>query len=250
MSELTHQPLQRGEDSFALHIAESFCDLDRLRSYVICCRKYPPAIIKRAFNEAQSFPQAQIRKSRAAIFSISSNNMPTKSPTILAIDPGTKEIGVAVFFGADLCYYAVKTIKRRRPPQALLAEISRYVIRLIQGYRPQTLVIEKTFLIQKSTALLNVAAAEMKQTARQQGLEVCEYAPVEVRRAICQSEKATKRETALRIVKRFPELAHYQSQPTRWGELYWANMFDAVAVGWVHLSEMHGDKEFAFASKL
>lgn len=176
--------------------------------------------------------------------------MPTKPPTILAIDPGTKEIGVAVFSGAGLCYYAVKTIKRRRPPQVLLAEISSYVIRLIQGYRPQTLVIEKTFLIQKSAALLNVAATEMKQTARQHGLAVCEYAPVEVRRAICQSENATKRETALRIVKRFPELAHYLNQPTRWGELYWANVFDAVAVGWVYLSEMHGDKDSVFACKL
>lgn len=68
MPELTHQPPQQKEDSFALHIAESFRDLERLRSYVICCRKYPPAVIDRAFNEAQSFPQAQIRKSRAAIF--------------------------------------------------------------------------------------------------------------------------------------------------------------------------------------
>lgn len=68
MPEFTHQPIQRGGDSFARHIAESFHDLERLRSYVICCRKYQPTIIKRAFIEAQNFPQAQIRKSRAAIF--------------------------------------------------------------------------------------------------------------------------------------------------------------------------------------
>lgn len=176
--------------------------------------------------------------------------MPTKPPTILAIDPGTKEIGVAVFSGPELCYYAVKTIKCRRPPRALLAEISTCVIDLIQDYRPQTLAIEKTFLIQKSAALLNVAATEMKQTARQYGLSVYEYAPAEVRRSICRSEKATKRETALRITGRFPELAHYLRQPTQWGELYWANMFDAVAVGLVHLNEIYGDEVTTFANKL
>src|SRR5438067_12627450 len=86
----------------------------------------------------------------------SSNNMPEPSPTILAIDPGTKEIGVAVLFGLALRYYAVKTIKRRQPPHALLAEISRYITSLINEYHPEALAIEKTFLIQKSAVLLNV----------------------------------------------------------------------------------------------
>lgn len=168
--------------------------------------------------------------------------MPIKPPTILAIDPGTKEIGVAVLTGPELCYYAVKTIRCRRPPRMLLAEISSCVVTLIQDYRPQTLVIEKPTLIQKNAALLHVAAAEMKQTARTLGLVVYEYAPTEVRRWICQGEPVTKREMALRIARRFPDLVPYLNQPTRAGELYWANMFDAVAVAVMHLSELHGDE--------
>src|SRR5262245_57495 len=54
---------------------------------------------------------------------ISSNNMPEKPLTILAIDPGTKEIGFAVFSGAQLEYYGVKTFKRRSPAFAFLAEV-------------------------------------------------------------------------------------------------------------------------------
>lgn len=178
--------------------------------------------------------------------------IPTKIPTrLLAIDPGTREIGVAVFDGAGLCYYGVKTIKRRRlPPRVLLAEITRYVAALIQAYRPQALAIERTFLIQKSAALLQVAAAEIKRTAKGQGLAVYEYAPAEVRRALCQSKKATKRATARRIAERFPELARYLEQQTRWGELYWANMLDAVAVGLVCLNELYGDELGAFGGKL
>lgn len=176
--------------------------------------------------------------------------MPTKPPTILAIDPGTKEIGVAVFSGSELCYYGVKTIKRRQPPQALLAEISRYVTGLIASYQPQALAIEQTLLIQQSAALLCVAAAEIKQTASGHGLALYEYVPAEVRQWLCQRERATKRETARRVSERCPELARYLKQPTKWGEMYWAHMLDAVAVGLRCWDEVYGEEEGVFACKL
>jgi Holliday junction resolvasome RuvABC endonuclease subunit len=156
--------------------------------------------------------------------------MPTKPPTILALDPGTKEIGVAVLSGAELCYYAVKTIRRRQPPQALLAEISRYVTTLIASYRPQ--------------------AAEIKQTARQHSLAVYEYAPAEVRQWLCQKERATKRETAQRVAERCPELARYLKEPTKWGEMYWAHMLDAIAVGLHCWDEVYGNEDEVSGSKL
>lgn len=164
--------------------------------------------------------------------------MPEQSPTILAIDPGTKEIGVAVLSGSVLRYYAVKTFKRRQPPHALLADISHYIASLINEYRPETLAIEKAFLIQEGAVLLSVAAEEIKYAGTQQGLPVYEYAPHEVRQFICQTEKATKRQTAQRLAEQFPELALYLRQPTKWEETYWANVFDAVAVGMKHLYEI------------
>lgn len=68
MSYSTRQPIPRKQDPFARQIAETFGDLDRLRSYDICCRKYPLALIQRAFRDALNVPEAQIKKSRAAIF--------------------------------------------------------------------------------------------------------------------------------------------------------------------------------------
>jgi hypothetical protein len=68
MSHPTHQSLQRKEDPLARHIAQTFHDLDCLRSYIVCCGKYSPAIVQRAFKDAQSVPQARIKKSRAALF--------------------------------------------------------------------------------------------------------------------------------------------------------------------------------------
>jgi hypothetical protein len=64
-SNQSHQPEQ---DALARRIATAFHDTDCLRQYQICCRKYPAAVVQKAFQDARSFPPAQIKKSRAAIF--------------------------------------------------------------------------------------------------------------------------------------------------------------------------------------
>jgi crossover junction endodeoxyribonuclease RuvC len=150
---------------------------------------------------------------------------------ILAIDPGTREMGVAVLDGQQLVYYGVKTIRRRRSPAEVLHRIQEITAGLIARHRPDHLAIEKMFLIQKSAALLVVAAEEIKATARQHRLIVHEYAPTVVRKIICHSGRATKNEAANSVALRFPELRPYLEQRTKWEALYYANMFDAVALG-------------------
>ena len=157
--------------------------------------------------------------------------MHTKSTKILAIDPGTREIGVAVLEGESLVYYGVKSIRQRRSPGEILRRLQGLTTNLIARYHPDCLAIEKMFLIQKSASLLIVAAEEIKTTARQHGLRIYEYAPTAVRKMICKSGRATKAETARVIASRFSELRVYLEQRTKWETLYYANMFDAVAVG-------------------
>jgi hypothetical protein len=88
------------------------------------------------------------------------------------------------------------------------------------------------------------------QRHQRRGLLVYEYAPAEVRRALCRRERATKRETARRVAERCPELARYLKQPTKWGEMYWAHMLDAVAVGLRCWDEIYGGEDDVFACKL
>ena len=87
------------------------------------------------------------------------------------------------------------------------------------------------FLIQKSGSLLIVVADEIKATARAAGLSIYEYAPTAIRKRICQTGKATKRAVAGVIVTWYTELARYIKGRSKWEELYYANMFDAIAVG-------------------
>jgi len=164
--------------------------------------------------------------------------MPTDQIKILAIDPGTREIGVALLSGRELLYYGVKTIKKRGSAGEILSQVRQILSRLIADYEPRNLAIEKTFLAHKSAALLNVAADEIKAVARAQGLEIKEYAPTLVRKIICQTGKATKKEAARIIAAQYPELARYLEQRTKWETLYYANMFDAIAVGLVCYQEI------------
>ena len=158
--------------------------------------------------------------------------MLTTPTTILALDPGTKELGVVVLLDARLEFYGVKTFKQRQPPHRFLTTVTRYITSLIAAYHPAILAIETTFSSQRNAALLQVTAAEIIHAAKQHGLSVREYDPVKVRQTLCQREKATKRDIAQLIARRYPELSRFLKQPTRWETLYWGHVFDAVAVGW------------------
>ena len=157
--------------------------------------------------------------------------MPTKALTILAIDPGTRELGVAILEGAALRYYGVKTIHARRTVQQLLRQVTGVIKHLIDEYRPDVLAIEKPIVIQKSAALAAVVADEIKLTARRERLSVHEYTPAAVRQFICGAGKATKSNTAKAIAGRFFELARYQKNRSHTELLYYAHMFDAIALG-------------------
>ena len=157
--------------------------------------------------------------------------MRTNPNRILAINPGTRLLGVAVLEDEALLYYAVKTIKGLRTPLEVLRRIAAITKQLIEDYEPATISIEQLLPTQRSASLLVVATEEIKVTAKEEGLAVFQHDPTAVRRHICKSDKATKQETARRIAENYPELRRYLEHRTKWEALYYANMFDAVAVG-------------------
>lgn len=157
--------------------------------------------------------------------------MPDQSQTILAVDPGTRELGVSILCGQELLFYNVKTVMNRKNPLAALDIIASYIRNLIKKYRPDALSIEKMFVTQKNSALLVVAAEQVKAVAGESELQIYEYAPSTVRKRLCQTGRATKREAAKVLTARYPELKRYFERTARWELDYYANLFDAVAVG-------------------
>ena len=165
---------------------------------------------------------------RIQVFIYMLNNNKQK---ILAIDPGTKEMGIALLEGDKLRYHGVKVIKKNKSPHEKLKEGRDIVLRLINDFKPQVLVLEKTFFAKhRNTSLLNVFADEIKAIGKRKKLKVVSYAPNTVKKFICGNGRASKEEVCKVVVSRYPELAVYFNQDRKWKEKYHQNMTDAVAI--------------------
>ena len=157
---------------------------------------------------------------------------------VLAIDPGTREMGVALFEGRELLYHGVLSIKRGTSPHDRLREARKVVLRLIGDFKPHALVTEKAFFANnRNASLLNVLVDEIQAIARRKRLKVLSLAPSTVKKEICGNGRASKREVAKVVVAHYPELKVYLTQDRAWKERYHQNMFDAVALGMVVIGD-------------
>lgn len=154
-----------------------------------------------------------------------------KNNRILAIDPGTHYMGVAVLDGKKLSYYGVMTLARRKSPHDTLTEGRNLIRKLIDDFKPRTLAVEKTFFANnRNSALLNVFVDEIVAVGKRRRLEVRTVAANTVRKIICENGKATKGDVAKEMVRLYPELSPFLSSDRRWKERFQYNMFDAVAL--------------------
>lgn len=139
--------------------------------------------------------------------------MPKNNSRILAIDPGTREMGVAFFDYRKLIYHGVNVIRSRKSPHEKLREGRKVVLRLINDLRPQVLVVKKAFFARnRNAALLNVFVDEIKAISRRKGIKVISYAPSTVKKYVCGNGHASKKELAKVVVAKYPELKVYLTQ--------------------------------------
>jgi Holliday junction resolvasome RuvABC endonuclease subunit len=175
--------------------------------------------------------------------------MQKNNPKILAIDPGTRYMGVAFLDGDKLIYHGVKVIpndNNDKSPNEKLKEGKEIIIRLINDFKPDILVIEKSFFANNRTAsLLHAFINEIKAIGNKKGLKVVSYATSTVRKSIAGNGRATKKELSKVIVSKYPTLKVYMSQDRAWKELYHQNMFDAIALGLMALSSRDNGTKIA-----
>jgi len=155
-------------------------------------------------------------------------------PTILALDPGLRDLGYAVLRGRRLVTGGVLGL-RQVPKPDRLGEARRHVRGWLRSQRPRVIVVEKTY--RHPVPWLNDLhrlSLYARGLARRRHLRFATYAPQRVRKTILGNGKATKREVAAVVAARFPSLRVYLTQDRKWKEVYWRNMFDAVALALHH----------------
>jgi len=157
--------------------------------------------------------------------------MPKINSRILAIDPGTRLMGVAFMENDQLIYHTVKVIKRGNSPHDSIQNARRTVLRLIKDFEPNILVAEKVFFANnKNGSLMKVLFEEIRTIAKRKKLKFISFAPSSMKKFICGNGWANKYEVAYSVAKKYPELQVYLAQDRAWKERFHHNMFDAVAL--------------------
>jgi Holliday junction resolvasome RuvABC endonuclease subunit len=165
--------------------------------------------------------------------------MPTKPLTILGLDPGTRFLGAAVLRGSNLLAYGVHELKNGERPYDVIGQARRVVFRYVEQHEPQIVAIEAPYGIATTRgAVLRTIARELRERAKELGLEVMELSPEQVRESLMGKPWATKIEVAEALVERgftelrglVPKLPARSALGLRPRDRYWLHMFDALAL--------------------
>jgi Holliday junction resolvasome RuvABC endonuclease subunit len=153
---------------------------------------------------------------------------------ILAIDPGTRELGYAVLAGRRLLEHGVIPL-RSLPKEHRLREAILGMGRLVDRHRPGALVLEKTYHhpVPWLNDLHRITLAA-RRIAKAWRITFHTYAPQAVRQTVAGNGKATKAQAAVIVAHHFPQLRLLLTQDRRWKERYWLNDLDAVGLAWHH----------------
>jgi Holliday junction resolvasome RuvABC endonuclease subunit len=154
--------------------------------------------------------------------------------TILALDPGLRDLGYAVLKGKHLLDAGTKTF-RFTPPRDRHRVALAAVRDWIERHSPTVVVLEATPGNSHPTfrALRKLGLA-IARLARAAGLPYVAYPAQTVRKALLGNGWASKRDMAIALAARYPTLRVYVNQTRRWKERYFQNMFDALALALYH----------------
>lgn len=152
---------------------------------------------------------------------------------IISIDPGYERLGIAILEKLPkqkevLLFSDCFKTSAKLPHNQRLNLIGNRVRDVIKEYKPEVLATEKLFFSgnQKTAMLVSEARGVILFAASSEGLEVFEYAPVEIKVAVTGYGKSEKRQV-IEMVKRLIEVKKQTKSDDE---------FDAIAIGLTHFA--------------
>ncbi len=164
--------------------------------------------------------------------------MASNLPVVLAIAPGTRECGVAVFEGFKLVYYGVKTSTHLNLKKRKKISISRLLDDLLEQYSLQSIALKQVNQYQQTSLGLRSIVSRIKMQAESKHIQVEEISLVQVRSLLCKDGKPTQKKAFQMVAAFYPELRQFQNRPNKWQNDYYAYIFSATAVGLVYLTNL------------
>lgn len=157
---------------------------------------------------------------------------------ILALDPGTKEIGFALLNGDTLIRYGVRNIKKRFNKTRKNGRVAG--IDLIDIFKPDVLILGKpTHPERKLNPVLRNMTNQIKRFALGNEIKIQEIELGAARKFLIKDRRPTKLNVAELISVVYPELSVYLPKKGRilWThkDIYWMNMFDALTLALAYI---------------
>ncbi len=149
---------------------------------------------------------------------------------VIGVDPGFGILGYGVLrISGNFCEHVghgVIETEKNTLMTTRLKILYEELNRLFDAYKPQEIAIEKLFFFRNVTTAISVGEARgvALLVAAQRGVEVFEYTPHQVKKAIAGSGKATKKDVQ-RMVKMFLNLKEIPKPD---------DAADALAIAWCH----------------
>ena len=128
-----------------------------------------------------------------------------KHRLVLGIDPGTAVTGYGVVLldgrTSSLVECGVIRTKPKQPLPTRLRDIHDGVVELIARHRPDTVAVEDVFFARnvRTTVVLGHARGVILLAAEQAGVEIREFPPAEIKKAITGNGAATKQQVQFMV---------------------------------------------------
>jgi hypothetical protein len=155
--------------------------------------------------------------------------MPKKEINILAVNPGTKYLGLAAFQGSDLVYWGVKVLKGKWSREKM-RNIEGILLDLIAQHDITVLTLKKPHS-SRSSRNLNCLVAAVERLARKKRLKVRFYSLSDLKDFLALGMKINKIDLAGMAVARYQFLIHQLEKEKKNKHPYFTRMFEAIAAG-------------------
>jgi len=164
--------------------------------------------------------------------------------TVLAVKPGSREFGYALFQKGKLADYGVKSLRRSPPTQSRVEVLRRALGDLLSDEQPDALVLEQSS--SPADADRYPVPAQVPETIKAVSeihrVPVHELTSESIRKAVTGDSTATKRMVARAICHRYPSLHAPLGRHKGRQEWYALRMFDAMACGLTFLQLSQGNQ--------
>jgi len=163
--------------------------------------------------------------------------------TVLAVKPGSREFGYALFQKGKLADYGVKSLRRSPPTQSRVEVLRRALGNLLSDEQPDALALEKNSPADADRYPVSVKVPDtIKAVCAIHRVPVHELTSKSIRKAAAGDPTATKRMVARAICRRYPSLYAQLGRHKGRQEWYALRMFDAIACGLTFLQLSQGNQ--------